>query len=124
MTPEEQEPVGSLAEEAAKLLRAVAANRAAPDAGVHGPDAGSSPGTAAPGQTVLACEHCPVCQLLAAAHHKNPELAQHLTTVLASVTTLTRTLLDATGAADDDPVDRDPTSGRHTTELSEDEPWD
>ena len=92
----EREPVGSVAEEAVKLLGALQ--------GWAKENAQDASGAAAGASSIFAtfhehianggeeCRYCPVCQLISVAREVSPEVKQHLSSAAAS-------LLQAFGAA-------------------------
>ncbi len=109
-----QEPVGSLAEEAAKLLAAVhtwagdqqEAPGEAGNAGPVGETAG--PGGAEHGSDhdPAECQWCPICRLVRLAKATSPEVREHLSQAALSLALAVKGLLD-------DPV----TSTRRETPL-------
>jgi hypothetical protein len=72
-----REPVGSVAEEAARLLGALQ------DAA--GAWAGSQQPAHAGHETPAACRVCPLCQAIAAVQHVRPETVQHLADAAGSL---------------------------------------
>lgn len=94
----EREPVGSLAEEAAKLLAAVHGwvddpTATAPPAPADGDDhkglhEHSSAGAAAE------CRWCPLCQLMRMARATSPDVRAHLTQAAVSMALAVQGLLD------------------------------
>lgn len=100
------EPIGSLAEETAKLLRALAAERLnlSGDSGGHaGADAGESTGpdsgSPAAGEHVCTTGWCPICQVVGY-FHDHPELveqvAQSVNEAAVNVGRLVRDFLEKT----------------------------
>jgi len=86
---EENEPVGSVAEEAAKLLGALQ-----DWATEHSQESASAAAGAASAFNRLNehiatdgedCKYCPVCQLISLAHRTSPEVKQHLTAATTSL---------------------------------------
>jgi hypothetical protein len=125
-----REPVGSVAEEAAKLFAVLQ----------HDPHA-SSHESASPYESKAApeCQWCPVCQFLRLVKHSGPETVEHLASAAAGVLTSVRALMDAaaesarqaqaaraesTGTTSEDPGPQ-PHPGVDRIDVSEDpEPWD
>lgn len=93
----EPEPVGTVAEEAAKLFAAVhvwaagtgAASGAASDSTSHGP---SDEGDA--GDTPAECQWCPLCRLLRMAKSTTPDVREHLSQAAVSLALAVKGLLD------------------------------
>ncbi len=79
------EPVGTLAEEAAKLLAVFQARASGADD--HVDDAGDL------------CDGCPLCRLRTAVRAVSPEVRQHLSEAATSVVLAMKGLLDDPGAA-------------------------
>ncbi len=79
-----REPVGSVAEEAAKLFAVL---HSEPAAGT-GPSHGSH-------RTGPECQWCPLCQLMRVVRQSGPETVEHLAASAAGVLSSVRTLLDA-----------------------------
>jgi hypothetical protein len=108
-----REPVGSVAEEAAKLFAVLqqaaaeakgdhAAPRdpeepAGPADGVRAEDADHSHGTAHRGGPE--CQWCPVCQLIYKVRNTSPETIEQLSTAAAGVLGSVRSLLEAAAEA-------------------------
>ena len=122
-----REPVGSVAEEAAKLLAALqndqsndrdgyaAVQREAHNGHRLGPE----------------CQWCPICQLISLARHAGPETVDQLASAAAGVLGSLRDLLYAAAesaraarhAEEDKPPEEPPKPDR--VDVSEDpEPWD
>ncbi|MDN5851688.1 MAG: hypothetical protein L0K86_02365 [Actinomycetia bacterium] len=144
MTEQSGEPVGTLAEELAKLMGVVSglAANAAPGAsegandggvddqgdGVHGESGGNRKADPATDHTEhiangsAACQVCPVCQTIAFVRSTSPEVRDHLASSAASLAAAARGLLDGVAAQRPEPDDR----GSHVENinLSEDEQWD
>lgn len=86
---EESEPVGSVAEEAVKLLGALQgwAKENAQDASSAA--AGASSMFTAFNEHIATggeeCRYCPVCQLISVAREVSPEVKQHLSSATASL---------------------------------------
>jgi hypothetical protein len=76
---------GPLAEEAARLLEAVAGWARGATAGLSTPEPATGP----------ECQVCPVCQLLAVVRRASPETFGHLVDASASLAAALRTLLDS-----------------------------
>lgn len=118
-SPPHAGPVGTLAEEALKLIGTLAAGAdhapnghraadAATDTG-HGPD----------------CTYCPVCQLIGYVRHTSPETRRHLNASVESLTLAVRGIIEA--VASHPPRTKTNTrrdAGVENIDLSEDEPWD
>jgi hypothetical protein len=117
-----KEPVGSVAEEAAKLFALLQKG----DPGEH-PEHRLGP----------ECQWCPICQLLAVVRQAKPETVDHLASAAAGVLGSLRALLDAAtesarqaraASQEPDPKDESPTDGQagvDRIDVSEDpEPWD
>lgn len=145
-----KEPVGSVAEEAAKLFavlqQAARLQDPAPPQEDPAPDEPAAPepgvqdehehGTARSGSPE--CQWCPVCQLIAKVRHTRPETIEQLSTAAAGVLGSIRSLLEAAAeSARQARVDAESrTAGAQDTErparsrvdridVSEDpEPWD
>jgi hypothetical protein len=85
------QPVGTLAEEAAKLFSALqgwAAEHGAPDDGVYVEDHEA-------GQHISAeCRYCPLCNLARFARAASPEVREHLTSAALSMTLAVKGLLE------------------------------
>jgi hypothetical protein len=86
---DEQEPVGSVSEEAVKLLAAL--QDWATEKGNE--PAGAAAGAASAFSTInehiatggAECRYCPVCQLISAAREVSPEVKHHLSTATSSL---------------------------------------
>ena len=99
----EREPVGTLAEEAAKLLAAVHA-WAGDSASVASDQEAQDPGHAA--HEPAECQWCPLCRLVRLARNTSPDVRDHLSQAAISLALAVKGLLD-------DPV----TSARRETPL-------
>jgi hypothetical protein len=120
---DEQEPVGSLGEEAVKLLKAIQ-----DWAQESGGDAAATCAASA-FETINEhiatgdeeCRYCPVCQVISVVREVSPEVKQHLTSAASS-------LLSAAAAAmatgDQSPGRRPPTSPVEKIDLSDQGEWD
>ncbi|KAA1423517.1 hypothetical protein FE697_007920 [Mumia zhuanghuii] len=88
--PPSGDPVGSLAQEAIKLARALA-DQADDGARTHGahPDHDA--------QRPESCDFCPLCQLITVVRSARPEVAEHLTAALASLTLAARGVVESWG---------------------------
>jgi hypothetical protein len=83
----DQEPVGSLGEEAAKLLGALQ------DWAQEGGGAAASSGAASAFKNLnehiatgdQECKYCPLCQVISAVRDVSPEVKQHLTSAASSL---------------------------------------
>jgi hypothetical protein len=94
VTAHAREPVGSVAEEAARLLGALqdAAGAWTASASEHGPH-----------ETPTACRVCPLCQAIAAVQHVRPETVQHLADAAASLAAALSDVLAGARQAPPDP---------------------
>lgn len=126
MSDDEQEPVGSLGEEAAKLLSAVQ-----DWAKENGDEYAGAAADAASGASTVwgslnehlatggdSCTYCPLCRVISAVRATSPEVKSHLA---ASVTSLAQAITAALETDVDRARGRD--SGVEKIDLSE-EPWD
>jgi hypothetical protein len=131
-----REPVGSVAEEAAKLFAVLQHDPAA--SSYQGAYQGAFDGHKAGPE----CQWCPLCQLVRLVRHSGPETVEHLATAAAGVLSSVRALVDAaaesarqaqsaraesgagaTGGAGD--TNSHPHPGVDRIDVSEDpEPWD
>ncbi|WP_328998776.1 hypothetical protein OHA18_30540 [Kribbella sp. NBC_00709] len=143
-----KEPVGSVAEEAAKLF-AVLQHAAADIPPVREPEAETPPAESTAEQSAADAEHehklgpdcvwCPVCQLIHRVRNTSPETIEQLSTAAAHVLGSLRSLLeaaaDAARQAREDAASRPSSSAQPEEEpapakvdridVSEDpEPWD
>jgi hypothetical protein len=113
------EPIGSFAEEAAKLVSALSSLQ---QGGQHGPDSSADDtrgsddpaGSGASGGTHDAhdplspeCRYCPLCALARAARSMTPEVRDHLASAASSLLLAARGLLDEALAAADRRTDTD-----------------
>ncbi|TNC36077.1 hypothetical protein [Mumia zhuanghuii] len=92
--------VGTLAHEAMKLARVLAQQaregRVAADAAEAGADPASDPADAASHEhRPEVCDHCPLCQLLSLVRDARPEVAEHLTAALTSLTLAARGVVES-----------------------------
>lgn len=96
------EPVGSLAEEAAKLFGALTDSRHTQGSTGDGPGEGTGE-RAAEGHTAERCPHtwCPVCQF-AEYVHDNPELMRQITDSAAAFMASVRDVLDQFSGEEED----------------------
>lgn len=109
--PQPGRDVGSLAEEAAKLLGALSGwaqehdlDEVADRASAVGHDLHEHLATGAP-----ECTYCPICQAVRFLRNTSPEVRVHLASAGASLAqALTATLQAATSAAEQTPVERIP----------------
>ena len=121
-------PVGSLAEEAAKLCAALQGAAGEPGASDHG-DHGDHQADGASGflHEHLAtgsreCTVCPVCQAIAFARQVSPEVRQHLSQAASSVAqAVTAWLATQPGS---DPAAPDRESSVQHIDLDDDEAWE
>jgi hypothetical protein len=134
--------VGSLGEEAAKLFAAVtdwarehtgestsgdaAAGKPAADDATAGNTSSSRLGDLFSAEHVATgapeCRWCPLCQAIGLLRTTNPEVKEHL----ASLVVVARQILDsvADAVADDAKPDRTSSPGVEHIDLSEDDSWD
>jgi hypothetical protein len=98
MTPE---PVGSLAEEAAKLVSALSAMQPGAHAGPGNSDDSDDSDAAhahhdhdAHDELAAECRYCPLCALARAARSMTPEVREHLASAAGSLLLAARGLLD------------------------------
>ncbi|MGW6277871.1 hypothetical protein [Kribbella sp. NPDC055071] len=137
-----REPVGSVAEEAAKLFAVL--QQAAVDPAGTPPPPREEPADASAGDTAHAhklgpdCVWCPVCQVINRVRTASPETIEQLSTAAAHVLGSVRSLLeaaaeaarqsrdDATARSAPAPADEEPARSRvDRIDVSEDpEPWD
>jgi hypothetical protein len=97
------EPVGSLAEEAAKLVAALSSIQ--PGARSGHDDAEHEEHDAVSAE----CRYCPLCALARAARSMTPEVREHLTSAASSLLLAARSILDeavARAGADDADADK------------------
>ena len=101
----EQEPVGSLAEEAAKLFAAVqgwAASKDLAGGAAAADEAADDADGDAPGQQHVhgadsltgECRYCPICQVVRYTRATSPEVRDHLASAAVSMTLAIRGLLE------------------------------
>ncbi|TCC05483.1 hypothetical protein [Kribbella soli] len=128
-----KDPVGSVAEEAAKLFAVLqnAAHDAPPAAEDTAQDAGDHEHKLGPD-----CVWCPVCQLIHRVRNTSPETIEQLSTAAAHVLGSVRSLLEAAAdaarqtredaASRSSPPEEEPARSRvDRIDVSEDpEPWD
>lgn len=115
------EPVGSLAEEAAKLIAVVQGwaadadsepnrdDRAAADDAAHADESAHADHTAHGDHGSAAeCRWCPLCQLARAAKATTPEVREHLTSAAMSLALAFKGLMDGieVPAGRDEPVEK------------------
>ena len=107
--------VGTLAQEALKLARALAdqASQGRPGADDIS-SAGHRPET---------CDSCPLCQLMTVVRHARPEVADHLTSALASLTLAARGVVDAWAQTRPEHTSGQAAADRPADSDGEDEPW-
>jgi hypothetical protein len=115
----EQEPVGSLGEEAVKLLGAL--QDWAKESGGDSATTGAASAFKSFNEHIATgdaeCRYCPVCQVISAVREVSPEVKQHLSTAASS-------LLQAAAAAMSNDVPRDrPDTPVERIDLSDDA-WD
>jgi hypothetical protein len=87
------EPVGTLAEEAAKLLAALQV-RVGDSAGDRGEDAESGQPGGQHAHEPAECEWCPICRLVRTAKATSPEVRAHLSQAVVSLALAVKGLLD------------------------------
>ena len=127
---DEQEQVGSIGEEAAKLMNALQGW-----AREHGGDyanaaAGAASGAAASMNSInehiatggQACKYCPICQVISAARETSPEVKQHLASAATSLAQAVAGIL-ATQVPNQDKKARSDT-GVEKIDLSDERDWD
>ena len=127
MSEEREEQVGSLGEEAAKLISALQGW-----AREHGEDYANAAAAAASGAAASMdsinehvatgsqeCKYCPICQVISAVRETNPEAKQHLSSAAVSLLQAASRLLD-TGP----PPDRRGSSPVEKIDLTDDGTWD
>ena len=91
-----KEPVGSVAEEAAKLFALLQQHKGGDEHAPSEPDPAPVPEPGHGGHRLgPECQWCPVCQLLALVRQARPETVDHLATAAAGVLGSVRALLDA-----------------------------
>lgn len=142
----DDEPVGSLSEELAKLIGVVSGLTDSTAAASGPPDAESESESESEhdppehdppehehhiANGSAACQVCPVCQTIAFVRSTSPEVREHLAASAASFAAAARGLVDAVAAqqrnnggttADAQPGGR--SSGVENIDLSEDDAWD
>ena len=93
MTPE---PVGSLAEEAAKLVSVLSSMQPGAHAGADDPEDSDDSDDSHDSHDPLAaeCRYCPLCALARAARSMTPEVREHLASAAGSLLLAARSLLD------------------------------
>ena len=126
---DEQEPVGSVGQEAAKLLQAL--QEWAKESGSEHADAAASAaaGAADTMRTINEhiatggqdCRYCPICQVISAVRDTSPEVKQHLSTAASSFMQAVAGLM-AANAPDADK--KRPDSPVEKIDLSDDPDWD
>lgn len=124
-------PVGSLAEEAAKLFAALQGAAGEAGGSAHG-DHHAEGADAADGAAGFLGEHlatgsrectvCPVCQAIAFARQVSPEVRQHLSQAASSVAQAVTALLATQPGSDAAAPDRE--SGVQHIDLDDDEAWE
>lgn len=134
MSDRSGEPVGTLAEELAKLMGVVSgfAESAAPGdkANTRGDEDGDAGADSAAehGEHIAdgsaACQMCPVCQTIAFVRSTSPEVREHLASSAASFAAATRDLLDGIATQHQHPERPRKSSHVENIDLSEDEQWD
>ena len=127
---DEREPVGSVGEEAAKLLHALQ-DWAKESGAEHAGGAASAAAGAADAMRSINehiatggedCRYCPICQMISAVRNTSPEVKQNLSIAATSFMQAVAGLM-ATNAPDADKKRRD--SGVEKIDLSDDDPdWD
>ena len=130
MTGEDKEQVGSLGDEAAKLMTALQGW-----ACEHGEDyanaaAGAASGAASSMDSInehiatggTDCKYCPICQVIAAVRETSPEVKQHFASAASSFVQALAGIL-ATQMPDQNRRPRSDT-GVEKIDLSNDEDWD
>jgi hypothetical protein len=123
-------PVGSLAEEAAKLFAALQGAAGESGGSAHGDhQADGADGAAGFLGEHLAtgsreCTVCPVCQAIAFARQVSPEVRQHLSQAASSVAQAVTALLAAQPGSGSGSAAADPESGVQHIDLDDDEAWE
>jgi hypothetical protein len=116
----EQEPVGSLGEEAAKLLGALQdwAKESGGDTAATGAASAFKSFNEHVATGDQECRYCPICQVISAVRDVSPEVKQHLTTAASSLLQAAAAAMstDASRRRDDSQVEK--------IDLSDDEAWD
>jgi hypothetical protein len=121
-----QEPVGSVGEEAAKLLGALsswARDQGGDYAGSAADAAGAFAGAVQDVSEHIAtggedCRYCPVCQVIHAVRNTSPEVRTHLSVAASSL------MHAAAGLLATDPGDRSKSSPVEKIDLDTDTDWD
>ena len=121
-----QEPVGSVSEEAAKLLGALsnwARDQGDDYAGSAADAAGSFTGAVKDVSEHIAtggeeCRYCPVCQVIQVVRNTSPEVRTHLSVAASSL------MHAAAGLLATDPKDRSKSSPVEKIDLDGDVGWD
>jgi hypothetical protein len=114
------DPVGSLGEEAVKLLSALSTWAQDHTGGEPSPTAGERACSCA---SPVACHWCPVCQAVAAVRAASPELKDQLVSSGLALTAAARLFLEALAA----PTAPGPAPEVERIDLSDDggsQPWD
>lgn len=102
------DPVGSLAEEAAKFVRAVTA-AADPRPGAdrrHGTTDACGHDQGGREHDVSNCAYCPICLVIGFVRESSPETIEHLADSAASLTAAARSVIDAFAAPARQPTTR------------------
>ncbi|MGZ4436328.1 MAG: hypothetical protein ACXVW6_01725 [Nocardioidaceae bacterium] len=130
MSGDEREPVGSVGEEAAKLLAAL--QGWAKESGGEYADAAAAAAAGAAGRLQDVNEHiatggqdctyCPVCQAIALVRSTSPEVKEHLATAASSLLQAAAGLLAGAGPAGQRARADEP--GVEKIDLSDDEAWE
>ena len=121
-----EEPVGSVGEEAAKLLGALsswARDQGGDYAGSAAEAAGAFAGAVQDVSEHIAtggedCRYCPVCQVIHAVRNTSPEVRTHLSVAASSL------MHAAAGLLATDPGDRSKSSPVEKIDLDADTDWD
>jgi hypothetical protein len=107
------EPVGSLAEEAAKLVAALSSIQPGARAGHDDAEHDQHDQHDRHDPVAAECRYCPLCAMARAARSMTPEVREHLTSAASSLLLAARSILDeavaragADGADADKPVEK------------------
>jgi hypothetical protein len=121
----EAEPVGSIAEEAAKLLGALQgwASEGAEDAaaGAAGLLHDLNEHVATGGAE---CRYCPLCQVISAVRDTSPEVKQHLATAATSLLHAAAGLIQARAGQDSDAGRHEPVQKIDLDDADDDREWE
>ncbi|MGH3448163.1 MAG: hypothetical protein ACRDQA_17460 [Nocardioidaceae bacterium] len=111
------EPVGSVADEAAKLMAAVQARVGGDGGGGGGGGAQrDADGHASHGEGSPECRYCPLCQLMRYARSTSPEVTEHLANAAVSMALAFKALVDDSKPTPDPPEQSAPVEKIDLTE--------